>query len=210
MDNAYFLPRAMIRLFLLGLAALCLVACNPQPQSAPEPLSAPGPPPPPSGAFLAQLAPDQVAQLNQLPIDIVVPGFIPSDFAVATIQTGPANSPQYVIAYRNRQDSCFAIEFSSNPDTLPAAQQSLPVSPPLFTANTYSLHYSPESPAANPLFSDWMQGSSGFYRLIGSPYINSLPGLSDCKNIPPETAVQVIESLTVINPESIGEGKAVK
>lgn len=193
-------------LTLVGcLPAVWLVACEPKPTVEPPTLEAPAPPPPPSGSFLAQLAPDQTAQLNQLGVEVVVPGVVPPGFRVAATAMDDAG---YTIAYRNDQSRCFGVEFSRNPADSPAMAQAIPVSPPLFSEGDYALNF--ELPADSPrgLASDWLLGSQGAYRLVGSPSLNAFEGLSDCQNVDPEMAVEIIESFTIISPDIVGDGES--
>lgn len=199
----------MGRFTFVGLLAICfLSACDPRPEAttAPPTLDGPpAPPPPPSGAFLAQLDPDQTAQLNQLGVDVVVPGVVPPGFRVAAIELGPENA-SYLIAYQNDQNRCFAIEFTAAEATAPPpTQERLPVDPPLFEGG-YGLNFQPPASAPERLYSDWLPGAQGAYRLVGISEISAKTNLSQCQNIDPEVAVDILESLTVISSEVVGDG----
>lgn len=186
---------------------------------APPPEAAP--PPPPVGAFLAQLSPDQLQQLEALGVEVVVPGVVPAAFSVADIQanpgsgSGPDGGASYSIVYRDGENHCFAIEFAAGGiGDMPAVEHQVPISPPLFSEQDYSLYYGqyvdPQLRAQFPesdLHTDWMAGGQGFYRLIGAAYINStLLPQAGCQDIAPETAVGIVESLTVTTSDVIGDG----
>ncbi|MBD0336652.1 MAG: hypothetical protein ICV62_14280, partial [Cyanobacteria bacterium Co-bin13] len=86
----------MGQLRLIGVVAglaFFLGACDafssaPDQDTAPlgEPEAALPPPPPPQGAFLAQLTPEQTAQLNALGVEVVAPGLVPPTFSVVDIR----------------------------------------------------------------------------------------------------------------------------
>jgi hypothetical protein len=96
---------------------------------------------------------------------------------------------------------------------MPATEGRLPIQPPLFGDQGYGLNYGPftdaelsaEFPQSN-LFTDWLIGSSGAYRLIGATYIGDLfEALQGCEDVTPEEAVALAESLTVLTGDSMGE-----
>ncbi|NJL47052.1 MAG: hypothetical protein HC929_05505 [Leptolyngbyaceae cyanobacterium SM2_5_2] len=187
---------------------------NPDPSASPAP---PAPPPPPEGAFLAQLSPQQVSQLNSLGIDVVVPGVVPSSFTVAEMRIDQGETgPGYLIVYRDAAAQCFAVEFAAEGIGDPSATQNrLPVQPPLFGGQSYHLNYGEfteptmqaQFPGSN-LYTDWLRGPSGAYRLIGAAYIKELfPTLASCTDIPPEMAVSLVESFTVLTSEPMGDGE---
>ncbi|PSN17911.1 hypothetical protein C7271_15290, partial [filamentous cyanobacterium CCP5] len=158
---------------------------------------------PPSGAFLAQLAPDQMMQLQQLGVEVVVPGVVPPGFGVARVAM---DDGEYAIVYRDDQNRCFGVQFSKDPVDSPAANQQQPVSSPLFPGADYGLNYDPPEDNPSRLFSDWLPGSQGAYRLLGAPDINALQGLSACRNVDLETAIPILESFTTVSPEIMGDG----
>jgi hypothetical protein len=199
------------------------VACDRTPQSNPTataPLNspdtpAPGPPPPPAGAFLAQLSPEQTQQLSSLGIDVVVPGVVPPTFAVADLRIDQGDiGLGYIIVYQDPGNRCFAVEFAAGGIGDPAATQNrIPIQPPLFGDQGYGLNYGElaevelrsQFPGTN-LYTDWLAGRSGFYRLMGASYINDLfPALQGCQDIDPETAVALVESFTLLTSEPMGE-----
>lgn len=183
------------------------------------------PPPPPQGAFLAQLTPEQTAQLNGLGVEIVVPGVVPPTFTATEIRgqsatgSGPSGGATYSILYRDGDNHCFAVEFAgSGIGDMPATEKRLPIKPPLFEDKGYGLNYGvyqDESMRAQfpdpELYTDWLMGKSGGYRLIGANYINTtFPDQTKCQDIRPEEAQKIVESFTVLAPEVIGDGKAIK
>lgn len=215
----------------VGLSAL-MVGCDSSQETAtiapPDtaPLNAdsatpPAPPPPPQGSFLAQLSPEQVNQLKALGAEVVVPGVVPPTFSVAEIRgkaatgDGPDGGAAYSILYRDGGNRCFAIEFaSSGIGDMPATEQRLPIAPPLFENKGYGLNYGLyqdeglRSQFPDPeLYTDWLTNEAGAYRLIGASYINAaFPSQAPCQDISPEEAKQIAESLTVIEPEVMGDG----
>ena len=47
-------------------------------------------------------------------------------------------------------------------------------------------------PGSN-LYSDWLLGPSGVYRLVGAAYVGSLfPSLAGCEDVAPQEAVSVV------------------
>ncbi|HEY9878682.1 MAG TPA: hypothetical protein V6D29_09520 [Leptolyngbyaceae cyanobacterium] len=222
---------------LMGLSvglALFLGACGGSkeatnqataPLGDPPPAPPVAPPPPPQGAFLAQLTPEQTAQLNALGVEVVVPGNVPSTFTAADVKghaatgSGPDGGAAYSIIYRDAEDHCFAVEFAgSGIGDMPATEKRLPIKPPLFEDKGYGLNYGAyqdegmRSQFPTPeLYTDWLMGKSGGYRLIGANYINTtFPDQANCKDIRPEEAQKIVESFTVLVPEVIGDGKATK
>ncbi|HEY9762006.1 MAG TPA: hypothetical protein V6D07_05745 [Trichocoleus sp.] len=183
------------------------------------------PPPPPQGAFLAQLTPEQTSQLNALGVEVVVPGAVPSTFVATDIRgraatgSGPDGGAAYSILYRDSENRCFAVEFAgSGIGDMPATETRLLIQPPLFEDKGYGLNYGvyqdksmrAQFPAPE-LYTDWLMGKSGAYRLIGANYINTtFPNQTQCKDIRPEEAKKIVESFTILVPEVIGDGKATK
>jgi hypothetical protein len=177
------------------------------------------PPPPPPGAFLAQLSPDQVAQLTSLGIDVVVPGNVPPTFQVADLRITQGDTGlSYLIVYQNASNQCFAVEYVDG-DTLPplATENRVPIKPPLFTDESgnpsYGLNYGkftdPEWQAKFPepnLYTDWLAGPSGYYRLTGAAEIKALfATFNHCQDLDPKEAVAIAESFTLITKEPMGE-----
>lgn len=215
-------------LLFLGLIVLTgfVGGCDRRGSEAPT-VTVPAPPPetappsPPAGSFLAQLSPDQMQQLEALGVEVVVPGVVPGGFSVADIQahpasgSGPDGGSSYSIVYRDQENHCFAIEFASaGIGGMPEVEHQVPISPPLFSGQDYSLYYGQyvdpalrSQFAESELHTDWMAGGEGFYRLIGAAYINStLLPQAGCQDISPETAVGIVESLTVTTSDVMGDG----
>jgi hypothetical protein len=181
----------------------------------------PGPPPPPEGAFLAQLPPEQTSQLVSLGIDVVAPGAVPPGFGVVEIRTEQGAGPEagggsYIIVYQDPTNRCFAVEFAADGiGDPPATENRLPIQSPMFNDPNYGLNYGPfqddsmkaQFPGSN-LYSDWLMGPSGAYRLVGAAYIGSLfPDLAGCEDVAPQEAISVVESFTVLTPEGVGYGQ---
>ena len=190
---------------------------TPPPDTADAPEA---PPPPPERAFLAHLPPEQTARLNRLGIEVVAPSAVPPDFSVAEVLTfaTEGNSPIYNIIYRDSQNRCFAVEFAT--DTLgdmPATRERVAIAPPMFPGSDYGLNYGhfrdkqmrDQFPETN-LFTDWLLGAQGAYRIVGATYINNtFPQFSNCRDISPKEAISLAESLTVITPEILGDGTVI-
>lgn len=223
------------------MIGLTVAACEGQPpdpgaaSSETEPLGSappggeppsPGPPPPPAGAFLAQLPPEQTSQLTNLGVAVVVPGVVPPTFSVVEIRTdqaadsaAPGAGVSYLVVYQSTDNRCFAVEFAADGiGDPPATESRLPMQPPLFKDQDYGLNYGPfaepqmreQMPGSN-LYSDWLIGPSGAYRLVGAAYIGSLfQDLSGCADVAPQEAVSIVESFTVLAPAVIGDGDAAK
>ncbi len=208
---------------LIGvLLTVGLTACKGvNPASAPlNPTAAPnaaeGPPPPPAGSFLGQMPPDQTSQLTSLGVEVVVPGLVPPSFSIAELRVNSGDpSPGYLVVYQNDLNQCFAVEFAASGfASPPSTVNRLPLQSPLFGDRGYGLNYGPfadaatktQFPASN-LFTDWMVGPSGAYRLIGATYIGELfQALQGCQDISPEEAVSLAESMTVLTADPIGDG----
>ncbi|MBW4485779.1 MAG: hypothetical protein KME14_24885 [Tildeniella torsiva UHER 1998/13D] len=202
-------------LLVVGLAS----ACDRQPPTATSaPLDTPvaeGPPPPPEGAFLAQMSPTQTSQLTSLGIEVVVPGQVPPSFAIAEMRVDSSDSgPGYLVVYQNDRSQCFAVEFAAEGvGDPPATENRVPIQPPLFGDQGYGLNYGPfveadvraELPDSN-LFTDWMVGASGAYRLVGATYISGLfESLQACEDVSPEEAVALAESFTVLTADPMAD-----
>jgi hypothetical protein len=195
-------------MLLLGL----LVSCR-SPQSASlDELPPPGPPPPPAGSFLAQLTPEVTAELEALNIPVAIPTYLPEGFALVDHETGksspdPDGGPDYWLVYRDVQNHCFAIEYASGGIGGPGLEKQLPINSPLFGSG-YQLHYGsyddPELRQQFPepdLFSDWLKGDQGFYRLAGAQLTMQTYDQAGCINLPPEEAVKIVESLTYLQTD---------
>jgi hypothetical protein len=222
------------RLLMVFLVPALVVACegqNPQSDtsSTTAPLATetpensavpPGPPPPPEGAFLAQLPPEQTSQLISLGVDVVAPGAVPPGFSVAEIRTEQpvdesGGGSSYIIVYQDGANRCFGVEFAADGiGDPPATENRLPIQSPLFNDPNYGLNYGPfqddsmqdQFPGSN-LYSDWLLGPSGAYRLVGGAYIGSLfPELAGCEDVAPQEAASIVESFTVLTPQNVGDG----
>lgn len=211
-------------LLVVGLVS----ACDRPPSTATSaPLTTPvaeGPPPPPEGAFLAQMSPTQTSQLTSLGVEVVVPGQVPPSFAIVEMRVDSSDSgPGYLVVYQSNASEgavagqgsqCFAVEFAAEGiGDSPATESRIPIQPPLFGDQGYGLNYGPftdanlraEFPDSN-LFTDWMLGASGAYRLVGATYIGDLfESLQACEDISPEEAVALAESFTVLTADPMAE-----
>lgn len=191
---------------------------------APDPGSVPflplpetsAPPPPPPGSFLGQLSPEHTHQLTSLGIAVVVPGVVSPDFQVIDVRVDHRDQDQgYAVIYRNPQRHCFGVEFARGEVTDPPPTQAVvPIRPPLFEGQPYDLHYGrfknlqlqPRSAESN-LYSDWLRGASGAYRLVGAAYIRErFPALGDCQDVALQTAVKLVESFTLLSAAPQGDG----
>ncbi|MGF1519565.1 MAG: hypothetical protein ACFCVB_17430 [Nodosilinea sp.] len=211
-------------MLVMGLVACDRADTTSMPlDQAPAPPTAEGPPPPPEGAFLAQMAPDQTSQLTSLGVEVVVPGEVPPSFSIVELRVDQGDpGPGYLVVYQNHLNQCFAVEFASEGiGDPPATENRLPIQPPLFrdavgdpaSDQGYGLNHGPfaeadmqaQFPEAN-LFTDWLIGPSGAYRLIGATYIGDLfETLRGCEDVAPEDAVALAESLTVLTTDPMGE-----
>ncbi|NEP18102.1 MAG: hypothetical protein F6J97_14555 [Leptolyngbya sp. SIO4C1] len=210
-----------------GIAiAIALIGCQPE---APPPTSevplpkdaapsgAPPPPPPPADSFFALLPPEATAALEALEISAAVPSYLPAGFSLADYEAGQGGvsgadgRPYYWLIYRDAQNHCFAIEFTSGGVGGPELENQLPIESPLFGPG-YSLHYGQYADSGlreqfpePDLFSDWMAGEQGLYRLAGAEQIMQTYEQSGCRNLPPEEALRVVESLTYLRSDLLGE-----
>jgi hypothetical protein len=161
------------------------------------------------------MPPAQTSQLTSLGIEVVVPGQVPPSFSIVEMRVSQGEpSPSYLVVYQNATNQCFAVEFAAEGmDAPPATENRIPIQPPLFGDQGYSLNYGPfaaadikaQFPDSN-LFTDWMFGPSGAYRLIGATYIGNLfEARRGCKDISPEEAVALAESMTVLTADPMGE-----
>ena len=204
-------------LLLIGLSIGC---DRPDPTTAPldtnaAPPAPEVPPPPPDGAFLGQLPPEQTAQLQSLGIDVVIPGEVPPIFSVVEVRLDQADGGLgYFIVYQSQDNQCFAVEFAADGiGSPPATVNRRPIQPPLFADQNYGLNYGPfedgelrsQFPDDN-LYTDWLIGLSGAYRLIGASYITELfPPMQGCQDLSPDEAVALVESFTVLTVDPTGD-----
>ncbi len=203
---------------LVGISVGC---DRPESTTAPlDPNAAPpapdAPPPPPEGAFLGQLLPEQTAQLQSLGVDVVIPGEVPPIFSVVDVRLDQADGGLgYFIVYQSQDNRCFAVEFAADGiGSPPATVNRRPIQPPLFAAQNYGLNYGAfedgelrsQFPDDN-LYTDWLLGPSGAYRLVGASYIRDLfPALQNCQDVDPAEAVNLVESFTVLTTDSVLDG----
>jgi len=139
----------------------------------------------------------QISKLKKLRIKIAVPTYIPSGFRVANVRTDNSNSgPEYTILYRNANNSCFAIESVHGGVGDIDAEFNLPINSPLFGKST--LFYEKQDGGKNrSLMVAWMEKNDQFYRLAG---LGAMNWPSTCRNIVPQQAVRITESLQYLNP----------
>lgn len=165
------------------------------------------PPPPPPNSYLAQLPPDATSQLVELGVNIVIPTYLTQNMALANYRVGntPEDStPYYWLVYRDDQNRCFAIEYIANGIEEISLENEEPLDSALF-GEGYSLYHGKfpnggegELPKSD-LFTDWLGGEDGFYRLIGSGLVNAQDyGQGDCSNITVKEAVDIAESLSYL------------
>ncbi|MGP1374826.1 hypothetical protein [Almyronema epifaneia] len=202
---------------------LMLAACQvnePTVNSAPAlPLAnSPAPPPPPSGALIAQLQPAQTQQLEALEVAVVIPTEVPPAFQVVELITQAptaAGGAQYQIVYRDDRDRCFVVEFTNEGvGDLPDTEFQQPLNSPLFGTG-YQLHYGPyrdadlRSQFPEPEFAtDWMVGESGAYRLAGAAYIQqTFASQTGCQDISPAEAQQLVNSMAYLQPDLLNIGE---
>ncbi|MEM8611509.1 MAG: hypothetical protein AAGF93_05785 [Cyanobacteria bacterium P01_H01_bin.105] len=162
------------------------------------------PPPPPSNSYLAQLPPDATNQLVQLDINIVIPTYLTQNMNLVNYEVGETadnGSAYYWLIYRDGQNRCFAIEYASEGIENSSLENQESLDSSLFGEGYYLYHGKfpnggdgelPES----DLFTDWLAGDDGFYRLIGAGLVNTRNyGQSDCTNITVDEAIAIAESL---------------
>lgn len=196
--------RGLTRALILTAGSV-LVGCQTEPvpeASNPDRL----PPAPPPNAYLAQLPPEATNQLTNLAIDIAIPTYLPQQMTLASYGVGqPTADPRYYwLVYRDDQNRCFAIEYMSAGINEMSLENQEPLETPLFGEN-YSLYHGKfpnggtgELPESD-LFTDWLKGNEGFYRLVGAGLVNSQDyGQKDCGNITIKEAISVAESLSYL------------
>ena len=218
-----------------GLCLLSVTACDNSPtvsktpEATPETVpetATPMPPPPPDGAFLALLPPEQTNQIRALGLPLVLPTAIPEGFEVAQVQTQPDERfAGYQILYRDQgvpagspaEHRCFLVEFTEGGiGGTPTTENRLALKPPILAEDgaEYGLNYGPYTDAAlreqfpePSLVSDWLPVAGGFVRLAGAALINNTltPSVA-CTDITVEAAVSIIDSLAVIADEIQGDG----
>ncbi|MEG3977988.1 hypothetical protein QT970_25715 [Microcoleus sp. herbarium8] len=161
------------------------------------------------GQFLAntQLSQTQTNQLKSLGTKVAIPSYVPAGFQVASVQVKPCPSgvrrfcPNYAIIYRNPNNSCFAIESTGGGiGDMPSTdlEGSYPVNNSILGKSAV-LKYRENPRLSGPTLTGSWMGKGPFYRFTGagSPlFLNTAPPeLSNCKDISPQEAVRVWESL---------------
>ena len=167
------------------------------------------PPPPPPNSYLAQLPPETTNQLIALNINIAIPTYLPQAMSLANYGAGETpegvgGGPYYWLVYRDDQNRCFAIEYASGGIGGISLENQEPLNSALF-GDGYSLYHGKfpnggdgELPESD-LFTDWLEGDDGFYRLVGSGLVNAQDyGQGDCSNITVKEAIAVVESLSYL------------
>ncbi|MEG5040987.1 MULTISPECIES: hypothetical protein [unclassified Microcoleus] len=155
----------------------------------------------------AQLSDRQTNQLKSLGVKVAIPSYVPAGFKVASVQVKPCPSgvrrfcPNYAIIYRNPDNSCFAIESTGGGiGDMPSAglERDYPVNNSILGKGAL-LKYRKNARLSGPtLIGSWM-GKGPFYRFTGAGsrlFLDTAPPeLSNCKDISPQEAVRVWESL---------------
>ncbi|NEQ49056.1 MAG: hypothetical protein F6K11_02835 [Leptolyngbya sp. SIO3F4] len=164
------------------------------------------PPPPPENSYLAQLPPEATNNLVSLAINIAIPTYLPQHMALDNYGIGKTDSgtPYYWLVYRDEQSHCFAIEYSAIGIDNISLENREPLKNALFGTGYHLYHGKfpngdigelPES----DLFTDWLEGVDGFYRLIGAGLVNAQDyGQNGCTNIAIKEAIAVAESLSYL------------
>ncbi|MEM9484124.1 MAG: hypothetical protein AAGA83_10585, partial [Cyanobacteria bacterium P01_F01_bin.116] len=186
------------------------VAPEATPSNVPPPdnLPPPGklPPPPPANSYLAQLPPDAANQLVALDINIAIPTYLPPNMTLANYDVGTteAGTPYYWLVYRNDQNRCFAIEYAASSIENMSLENQETLALTTF-GDDYHLYHGKfpnggagELPTSD-LFTEWLEGEDGFYRLVGAGLVNAQNyGQKDCVNIAVKEAIAVAESLSYL------------
>jgi len=155
----------------------------------------------------AQLSDRQTNQLKSLGTKVAIPSYIPAGFQVASVQVKPCPSgvrrfcPNYAIIYRNPNNSCFAIESTGGGiGDMPSAdlEQEYAVNNSILGTSAV-LKYRKNPRLSGPTLTGSWMGKGPFYRFTGAGsrlFLDTpTPELSNCKDISPQEAVRVWESL---------------
>ncbi|NJK74626.1 MAG: hypothetical protein HC849_11615 [Oscillatoriales cyanobacterium RU_3_3] len=161
------------------------------------------------GQLLAnsQLSQTQIDRLKSLETKVAVPTYVPAGFQVAGLQIQPCPSgvrrfcPNYVIIYRNSNNSCFAIESTGGGiGDMPSdnLEKSYPVNNSILGKSAV-LKYRKNPQRSGPTLTGNWSGQGPFYRFTGAGsrfFLNNVSTeLSNCSDISPQEAVRVWESL---------------
>lgn len=151
-----------------------------------------------------RLTPVQIQKLNLLGLRIAAPTYVPTGFWVSSVEIKPGRAPGrpgYTISYRDPDNACFAINSGRGGLGGPSLEgyQTLPINSALLGRGTMyyarSVNSSKDAPPA--LFSLPIEARDGrWYAFQGA----GSREMSGCKNISPQEAVRVIESLQYLNP----------
>ncbi|MEG4498765.1 hypothetical protein QUB05_16185 [Microcoleus sp. F10-C6] len=155
----------------------------------------------------AQLSDIQTNQLKSLGVKVAIPSYIPAGFQVASVQVKPCPSefrrfcPNYAIIYGNSNNSCFAIESTGGGiGDMPSTdlERSYPVNNSILGKSAV-LKYRKNPRLSGPTLTGSWMGKGPFYRFTGAGsrlFLDTAPPeLSNCKDISPQEAVRVWESL---------------
>ncbi|MEG4348924.1 hypothetical protein QUA74_04170 [Microcoleus sp. LAD1_D3] len=155
----------------------------------------------------AQLSDRQTNQLKSLGVKVAIPSYVPAGFKVASVQVKPCPSgvrrfcPNYAIIYRNPNNSCFAIESTGGGiGDMPSAdlERDYPVNNSILGKGAVLKYRKNDRLSGPTLIGTWM-GKGPFYRFTGAGsrlFLDTAPPeLSNCKDISPQEAVRVWESL---------------
>ncbi|MFM9265518.1 hypothetical protein [Tychonema sp. BBK16] len=164
---------------------------------------------PNQGKLLAntQLSDKQTNQLKSLGSKVAIPSYVPAGFQVASVEVKPCPSgvrrfcPEYAIIYRSSNNSCFAIESTGGGvGDMPSAnlERSYPVNNSILGKSEVLKYRKGDRLSGPTLIGSWM-GEGPFYRFTGAGsrfLLGTTPTeLSNCKDISPQEAVRVSESL---------------
>lgn len=219
-NSRKFSPPQLLSQLITGLLfALLIVSCRseaPTADTVPSitpaptitaPVDAAAPPPPPPNSYLAHLPPDATNQLASLDINIVIPTYLTQNMTLANYGVGTSaedGGPYYWLVYRDPQNRCFAIEYTADGIGDTSLENQEPLAITLF-GEDYSLYHGKFPNGDNgplseaDLFTDWLAGEDGFYRLIGAGLVNARDyGQGDCTNLTVAEAVTVAESLSYL------------
>ncbi len=137
----------------------------------------------------------------------MIPTYLTQNMTLANYgvgETSDNNGAYYWLVYRDNQNRCFAIEYASDGIEDISLENQAPLTSELF-GQGYNLYHGKfpnggdgELPERD-LFTDWLVGEDGFYRLIGSGLINAQDyGQGDCKNITVAEAITITESFSYL------------